>query len=702
MHYTIEREIPGRLRVKLAGPVPEDDLGPLSALFDECPVIASSHVYPRIGAIAIVYDAGDDARACVLAYLQDISRADVERMREGHRYSSSIRTRSLLLDIAWLAGTYLLKRWFLPQPIALIANVMQFIPFLKLAGRSLARARLDVPVLDASAIAMSLIQRDAKTAGETMFLLNLGETLERYTEARSQGALIDALMNVGDTAQLVQDGNEICVSVSDLHQGDLVAVRTGMPIVVDGLVESGIAMVNQASLTGEPLAVERTVGDDVFAGTSVEEGELFVRVKADPASTRLRSIVSLVQGADQYQSVRQARREQLAARIVPWNFLLAGIVALTTRSIVKTSAALMVDYSCGLKLTGSISVLSAMRQSAQSGFTVKGSKYFDAVCDADTIVFDKTGTLTEATPRVAKVIGSKGWPQREVLRFAACLEEHFPHPVARAVVNAAVDRGLEHRKLHGDVEYLVAHGIASTLNGQRAVIGSEHFVIEDEHVTMTARQKARIEQEFEGLSSLYLAVDGKFVGAIGIEDPLKNGVSDAVQELRELGFNRIVMLTGDNERAAARVAAEAGLTEFKADLLPEDKHAFVQELSRQGCNVIVVGDGVNDAPALAAANVGIAMGQGTAIAKEVADITLTDGDLSSVVRLIRLSRALSNRMDRTFYQVMGLNSAFLAAGIAGIITPQVSSLLHNATTIGLSLAASRPYDVQHQRKEESS
>ena len=693
MEFAIQREIPGRLRLKLAGPVPEEDVGAFSALVEECPDIVSSQVYPRIGVLAVVYRQSDEARSHVLEHLGGIGRADIERIRATNPYSPSVRTRGLLLDIAWLVGTYLARRWLLPNPIAMVVNVVRFFPFFRHAVHSLACGRLDVPVLDASAIAMSLVQLDAKTAGETMFLLDLGETLEDYTEARSQGALIDALLNVGDTAQLVQGDVEVQVGVSDLRQGDLIAVRTGMPVVVDGLVESGLAMVNQASLTGEPLAVERTVGDDVFAGTSVEEGEILVRVKADPGQTRLRSIVSLVQSADQYQSVRQKRREQLASRIVPWNFLLAGIVAIVTRSIVKTSAALMVDYSCGLKLTGSIAVLSAMSQSAQAGFTVKGSKYFDAVRDADTIVFDKTGTLTEATPRVAKIIGSKDWPQREVLRFAACLEEHFPHPVARAVVNAATERGLEHRELHGDVEYLVAHGIVSTLEGKRVVIGSKHFVVEDEHVEVTARQEARIARELEGLSPLYLAVDGKLVGVLGIEDPLKSGVAEAVQQLRDLGFGRIVMLTGDNERTAARIAEEAGLTEFRANQLPEDKHAFVDELKAQGCNVIVVGDGVNDAPALARADVGIAMGQGTAIAKEVADITLSDGDLSSIVSLVKLANGLSARMDRSFYQVMGLNSAFLAAGIAGIVTPQTSSLLHNATTIGLSLAASRPYKI---------
>ena len=693
MKYTISKEIPGRLRVKLIGPVPADDMGPLEAVLDECPDIASARVYPRIGEIAVTYAPGSSTRLRVMKWLCDIDSQAIEEARHTHSVSTSVQTRQLLLDIAWLAGTYFMRRWFLPRPLSFAWNLLSFIPYAVMAGRSLGRARLDVPVLDAAAIGMSFVQGDPKTAGETMFLLQLGETMEDYTEARSESALIDALLDVADMASKVEGGTEVQVDVHSLQQGDLIAVRTGMPVPVDGVVESGIAMVNQASLTGEPLAIERTVGDDVFAGTSVEDGEIFVRCKAAPGESRLRSIVSLVKNAEMYQSERQQRREQLAARIVPWNFLLAGIVALTTRSIVRTSAALMVDYSCGLRLTGSIAVLSAMSQSARAGFTVKGSKYFDAVRDADTLIFDKTGTLTEATPRVAKILGFDGWSQREVLRFAACLEEHFPHPVARAIVNAAIERNLEHRHLHGDVEYLVAHGIASTLGDARAVIGSEHFIVEDEGVTITTRQKNRVAKELEGLSPLYLAVDGSLVGVIGVEDPLKEGVADAVRELRDLGFGHIVMLTGDNERTAARIAEAAGLEEFRANQLPEDKYAFVEELKAQGRRVIMVGDGVNDAPALAQADVGIAMGQGTAVAKEVADITLSDGDLSSIVSLVKLSRALSARMDRSFIQVMGLNTAFMAAGVTGLITPQTSSLLHNATTIALSLDAGRAYKL---------
>ena len=466
-----------------------------------------------------------------------------------------------------------------------------------------------------------------------------------------------------------------------------------MPVCVDGVVVRGCAMVNQAALTGEPLAVERTVGDDVFAGTAVEDGEIIVEVKANEGDTKLRSIVNLVEQTETYKSETQSRMEHLADRIVPWNFLLAGIVALTTRSLVKTSAALMVDYSCALKLTGSIAVLSAMSQSAQSGFTVKGSQHLERMAQADTIVFDKTGTLTEATPEVARVLTLDGWDADEVLRFAACLEEHFPHPVARAVVRAAAEKNLEHRERHAEVEYIVAHGIASSLDGKRVVIGSEHFVVEDEQVEISEAHKALIAEQTEGLSPLYLAVDGKLMGVIGVQDPLKAGVPEAVAELRRLGFTRVVMLTGDNERTAARIAEQAGVTEFRANLLPEDKYAFIENLKAQGANVVMVGDGVNDAPALALADVGIAMGQGTAVAKEVADITLTGGNLGAIVSLRRMSEGLMERLGGSFKAVMLINSGLLAAGIAGVITPQMSSLLHNASTVTLSMRNSKRYDV---------
>ena len=691
MEFSITREIPGRVRVKLAGPVPEADVDALCRAVGACSDVVRSTAYPRIGALAVAYRGGEDARGRVLGHLAGIDAEAVEQARAGCGLALASRSQSLLLDLARLAGEHFLRRWFLPKPLAAVVTAWRYRHFLRAGLRSLAGARLDVPVLDAAAIGMSFAKRDPRTAGQTMLLLNVGETLEEYTRSRSEGALIEALLDLPETAQLLDGDEERQVPASELAPGDLIAVRTGMPVCVDGEVVRGTAMVNQAALTGEPLSVERVAGDNVFAGTAVEDGEIVVRVTADAGETKLRSIVSLVEQSEAFKSETQSRMERLADRIVPWNFLLAGVVALATRSLAKTSAALMVDYSCALKLTGSIAVLSAMRQSAQAGFTVKGSKHFEAMARADTVVFDKTGTLTEATPKVTCVLALDGWNRREVLRLAACLEEHFPHPVARAVVRAAAEKNLKHRERHADVEYIVAHGIASSLDGKRVVIGSEHFVVEDEGVPISAEQAERVARESEGLSPLYLAVDGELVGVIGIEDPPKEGVAQAVSELRALGFERVVMLTGDNERTAARIAAEAGVTEFEANLLPEDKHAFVERLKAEGRTVAMVGDGVNDAPALSLADVGIAMGQGTAVAREVADITLTGGDLSALVALRRLSSELTERLNSSFKEVVAINSALLAAGIGGLVTPQASSLLHNASTVALSLRNAGPY-----------
>ena len=693
MKYQIANELPGRLRVKLAGPVPPADLDALYRVLGACPDIAKSTVYPRIGSVALTYNAAPGGRARVLEHLAAIDAAAIAKAKQGCGLELAPRSHSLLMDLASLVGFHFMRRWFLPAPLAAAWTVFSYRKFLFAGLKSLAAGRLDVPVLDAAAIGISFAKRDPRTAGLTMLLLNVGETLEEYTRSRSEGALINALLDLPETAQLVEGDTEVQVPSSSLRAGQLIAVRTGMPVCVDGTVVRGCAMVNQAALTGEPLAVERTVGDDVFAGTAVEDGEIIVEVKANEGQTKLRTIVNLVEQTESYKSRTQSRMERLADRIVPWNFLLAGIVALTTRSLVKTSAALMVDYSCALKLTGSIAVLSAMSQSAQAGFTVKGSQHFESMAQADVIVFDKTGTLTEAAPQVARVLSLDGWDDDEVLRFAACLEEHFPHPVARAVVRAAAEKGLEHRERHAEVEYIVAHGIASSLAGKRVVIGSEHFVVEDEQVEISEAQKELIARQTEGLSPLYLAVDGKLMGVIGVQDPLKAGVPEAVAELRRLGLSRVIMLTGDNERTAARIAACAGVSEFHANLLPEDKYAFVEKLKAEGAHVVMVGDGVNDAPALALADVGIAMGQGTAVAKEVADITLTGGQLGSIVALRRMSEGLMGRLNGSFKEVMVINSTLLAAGIGGIISPQVSSLLHNVSTVALSMRNGKRYDA---------
>lgn len=694
MDYLIEHELPGRMRIRLAGPVPDGDLDAFTTVLEEIPCVERAVVYPRIGSAAVSYRPTAEARDTVARHLSLIDADAIDQARSRCVVSIAPRTHALMLDLATLVGSHFIRKLFMPLPLRAAWAAWRYRLFLKAALRSLGRSRLDVPVLDAAAIGMSFLKRDPKTASETMLLLDIGETLEDYTRARSENELIHSLLAAPETAQRIEGDQETRVPSSELAVDDLVVVRTGMPVCVDGVVERGVAMVNQSTLTGEPLAVERTVGDDVFAGTAVEEGEIFVRVRSYASDTKLRSIVSLVELSESLKAGTQTRRERLADAIVPWNFLLAGAVALATRSLAKTSAALMVDYSCALKLTGSIAVLSAMSQSAKAGFTVKGSRCFEEFAASDTIVFDKTGTLTEATPQVACVIALDGWNRGQILRLAACLEEHFLHPVARAVVRAAAQRNLKHRERHAEVEYIVAHGIASSLDGKRVVIGGEHFVIEDEGVFIDDAQRAKIDAEAGDLSVLYLAVDGKLVGAIGIEDPLKPDAAESIAQLRGLGFEHIVMLTGDNERAAARIAGEAGIDEYEANLLPEQKHAYVEQLVSQGRRVVMVGDGVNDSPALSAANVGVAMATGTAIAKEVADITLSDGDLSSLVSLRKLSTSLMRRLDTSFAQVIAFNSALLAGGIAGIVTPQASSLLHNASTVALSLKSSTPYRIR--------
>ena len=689
MKFSIIKEIPGRARLKLAGPVPEGDLDALIKLAKEIDGVHRVQLYGRIGQMSVDFDA--PKRTCVLDALCEIDADKIAEAKSGYSVQLEPRTHALFMDLAVMIGARYARKWFLPAPIRAVITVASFLPFLRAALRELSHARLTVPVLDASAIGISFVKRDFNTAAQTMFLLNVGELLEDYTRAMSENELINSLLNVPDKAQKVEDDTETTVSAAELVTGDLVAVRTGMSICIDGVVEQGTAMVNQATLTGEPLAVERTVGDDVFAGTVVEDGDILVRVRANTSQTKLRSIVSLVEAADSLKSEGQSRMENLANKIVPWNFLLAGIVALTTRSIVKTSAALMVDYSCALKLTGSIAVMTAMSNAAKAGVMVKGAKYFEAFAKADTIVFDKTGTLTEAQPKLARVLSTDGWTEEEVLRFAACLEEHFPHPVARAVVNAAQERGLEHRERHAAVEYIVAHGIASSLEDKRVVIGSKHFVFEDENAHLDSDAIARVEAEMEGFSPLYLAVDGEVVGVLGIEDPLKAGVKEAIAQLHELGFKHIVMLTGDSERTAARIAAEAGVDEFHADLLPEDKYAYVDRIKTEGRHVAMVGDGVNDSPALGRADVGLAMGGGSDIAKEVADIILSDTDLQAVVRLRKMSQGLVDRLNGSYNKVMVTNSALLALGIAGVITPQTSSLLHNASTILYSVNNTKAY-----------
>lgn len=696
MRFAIKHEIPGRIRFDLQGKIPEHDAIALEETFLALPCVTKCVAYPKAGSLSVAFEGVGKAelalaRTTIVSKLKALTYKEVKAWEPENSLMLAPRPRHLFTQIANMIVFRAMRRWFLPVPLRTAWTIISAIPFWKAALDSLRHGRLDVPVLDGAAIAMGFIQGKPATAGSTIFLLKVGEILEDYTQRRSESNLVRSLLDIPTTATVVEGDVEREVAIGELKHGDTVVVRLGCQIPADGEVISGEAGVNQSSLTGEPLAIVRKKGDTVYAGTTMEEGEIFVRISGNPEESKLRSIVSMVEQSEALKSSDQKHIEAMADKLVPWNFLLAGIVALTTRNLTKTAAALMVDYSCALRLSGSIAVMAAQSESAKRGFTVKGSRYFKHMAEADVIVFDKTGTLTQATPSVREVTSYNEMPAEEVLRLAACLEEHFPHPVARAVVNEAMKRGLEHRERHADVEYVVAHGIASSINGKRCVIGSEHFVVEDEHVAIAPEELEAIHKKACGTSPLFLAVDNVLWGVLYIEDPLKENVAEVVEELKEVGFKRVIMLTGDNERSARRIAAKTGISEFKADLLPEHKHEIVEQLQAEGHRVVMVGDGVNDSPALAAAHVSIAMSSGSAVAREAADISLVSDDLHSLVELRKLSCILEKRMAQGYRVTIGFNTLLLALGIGGIITPQASSLLHNSATVGISAYNARAF-----------
>ena len=696
MHYTVKHEVPGRIRLGLGGKIPDEHAIALENMLEALPCVDHATAYPKAGSISVTYAAGSaayavESRKSILSFLEHL---DVSQVREWKPEDSTMlapRPRQLYADLARLTVFRLVKRCLMPMPIRRVISFFGAIPYWRAAGSSLRKGRLDVPVLDAAAISMGFLGSNA-SSGSTMYMLHIGETLEDYTQRRSECSLAQSLLDIPTSARLLDGETEVEVPLDQLSEGMLVVARLGDAVPVDGTVVRGEACINQSSLTGESAAVVRQEGDTVYAGTAIESGEVVIRVEDDPRASKIRSITSMMDQAEAFKSEGQRRVEMMADKLVPWNFLLAAVVAATTRSLTKTSAALMVDYSCALRLSGSIAVMAAQKESAAKGFVVKGSKYFESMAEADAIIFDKTGTLTTGHPAVRDILTCGTYSRKEALRLAACLEEHFPHPVARAVVKKANEENLQHRERHAEVEYIVAHGIASSLDGKRVVIGSKHFVLEDEEAVIDPGCLELIDKaNTGGYSPLYLAVDGKLEAVLFIEDPLKKGIRETVAQLKAEGFKRVIMLTGDNSQTASQIALEAGIDEYEADLLPEDKYRIVNDLQAQGYKVAMVGDGVNDSPALAAASVSIAMGGGSAIARETADISLVSNDLAAIVSLRRMSRELDKRMRFGYKFAVGFNSLLMALGISSVLTPQVSSLLHNASTIGLSVANSRKF-----------
>ena len=540
-------------------------------------------------------------------------------------------------------------------------------------------------MLDATAIGVSVLRKDFGTAGSVMFLLGIGELLEEWTHKKSVDDLARTMaLNVGKV-WLKSDGQEVLVSVNDISAGDEVVVHMGNVIPFDGEVSEGEAMVNQASLTGESLPIRKAEGNYVYAGTVLEEGELTILVKEVGGSSRFEKIVTMIEESEKLKSSLEGKAEHLADRLVPYTLGGTALTYLLTRNTTKALSVLMVDFSCALKLAMPISVLSAIREASLYHMTVKGGKYLEAVAEADTIVFDKTGTLTKAKPSVVEVVSFDGREPDELLRIAACMEEHFPHSMAKAVVQVAEEKGLAHEEMHSKVEYIVAHGISTTINGKRAVIGSSHFVFEDEKCTIPEGKEELFEKLPVEYTHLYLAIENKLAAVICIEDPLREEAEAVITSLRKAGLSKIVMMTGDSERTAHAIAEHVGVDEYYSEVLPEDKAAFVEKEKAAGRKVIMIGDGINDSPALSAADVGIAISDGAEIAREIADITISADDLYQIVTLKLISDALMKKISKNYKQIVGFNTGLIALGVAGIIQPATSALLHNTSTLVISL-----------------
>jgi heavy metal translocating P-type ATPase len=583
----------------------------------------------------------------------------------------------------------LINKAFLPAVVGNVIVVARGLRYVWKAINTLGNGKLNVDVLDGASIAACLAQKNCKTAGSIMFMLSISSLLEDYTRAKTKAALTDSLAIKIDKVWLVNDDSDILIPMSELKVGDKIRVRTGSVIPVDGEVAEGEANINESSMTGEPLSVMKSDGDTVFAGTVVDEGSIVIKVRALSGNTKIQKIIELIDNSENLKAGVQSRAENLADSIVPFSFIGFFLTLALTRNITKAVSLLMVDYSCAIKLSTPIAVISAIREASDMNFTVKGGKYLEEFAVADTIVFDKTGTLTNAEPTLERVIAF-GESEDEVLKTAACLEEHFPHSVARAVVRGAAERGLDHLEEHAEVHYIVAHGIATELNGERAIIGSRHFVSEDEGVEITPEQQAEINEKSGACSVIYLAVGGQLTGALCISDPPRKEAKTAINLLKKSGIENIVMLTGDSKKAAEITAQKLGISKCYAQVLPEDKHGYIEMLKADGTKVIMVGDGINDAPALAEANVSVAMSDASDIARETADITLRSSDLTELANLRKLSEKLMKRINSNYKFIVGFNSALLISGLVGILTPSMSAFLHNASTMLICAKSMKP------------
>lgn len=683
MKFVIKHEIKGRMRIHVSQyRMSYEQADTLLYFLHSNKYVTFAKVYERTGDAVISY-VGD--RTEMIRTLQQFSYEKVDVPagvieNSGRELNAKYQEKLIGKIVCRYAG-----RMFLPYPLRACVTTVKSVKYLWKGLQCLWQRKIEVPVLDATAIGVSIFRNDIETAGSVMFLLGIGELLEEWTHKKSVDDLARTMsLNVGKV-WLKRENQEVLVPASEIRPGDEVVVHMGNVIPFDGIVSDGEAMVNQASLTGESEPVRRISENYVYAGTVVEEGELTILVKAVGGSSRYDKVVQMIEESQKLKSGLESRAEHLADRLVPYSLGGTALTYLLTRNAAKALSILMVDFSCALKLAMPISVLSAIREAGFYNMTVKGGKYLEAMAEADTIVFDKTGTLTKAKPTVAKVVSFNGDSPDELLRIAACMEEHFPHSMAKAVVAAAREKGLDHEEMHSRVEYVVAHGISTTINGKKAVIGSYHFVFEDEGAALPEGTKELFESLPEEYSHLYLAIEGQLAAVICIEDPLREEAEAVINSLRRSGIRKIVMMTGDSERTASAIAKRVGVDEYYSEVLPEDKAGFVERERAAGRKVIMVGDGINDSPALSAADVGIAISDGAEIAREIADIMVSSDDLYQIVTLKLLSDGLMKRIRKNYRVIVGFNTGLILLGVGGILQPTTSALLHNTSTLVISL-----------------
>ena len=690
MRYSIICDRPGKLRVRFGQYAFDKGQGwGIEKRLQQISGVLSAEATSSNGGVLVRYEG--DVRKMLLDEFSSLRRDSLPAAEPSESEKLKEENSKFLTMVAKRAAWHYGKRIFLPAGIRHLITLGRAAKYFYRGLDALMSGRLNVDVLDASAIASAFIQNSFDTASSIMFLLGITDALEEHTRKQTISALEGSLALQVENVWLVTDDGDVRVPIRNVQPGDLIRVQDGAMIPVDGTVCSGEAMVNEASLTGESAAVRRAKDHTVYAGTVVEEGNIVISVRNGAGQSRIHDIARMIDESENLKAGVQSRAEELADSIVPFSFAVAAATLLVTGSTVKAMSALMVDYSCALKLSIPIAVVSAMKEATDHRILVKGGKFLEIFDSADAIVFDKTGTLTSASPKVVKVIPLEGWKREDVLRDAACLEEHFPHSVARAIVNKAAEENLIHEEEHATVEYVVAHGISTKLRDKHAKIGSAHYIFEDEKIPYTDEIRSMEENEMKGLSVIYFAVDGRAVGLIGIEDPVRDGAAETISMLRKTGFRHILMLTGDGEDAAKKAANELGITEYRSQVLPEDKAEIISALKADGHKVIMVGDGINDSPALAAADASIAMRDASDLARQVADITLLSEDLNDILLLKELSRLLMQRIHKNYRFILGFNTLLMAAGITGLMTAGTTSLLHNLSTMAISVASTRLY-----------